>query len=258
METFSVVDITPDIAAKMLRTNTKNRPVSRATVDRYAEIMKRGEWVLNGDTITFDENNVQVDGQHRCLAVIKSGVTIPCIVVRGVSVDAFLTKDGGKRRSNADVLGINGVKHTRATAAAIRAYVRLKKGNNAANFITPTQCVEILESHPFITYWTGRYIGARKTKELMPASISGALALASEKYGMEICERFFDQLNSGAGLAANDPAYVLRERFLAQHRGSKLPAETELAFIVKALGAHCKGQKIKLLRMIAGESFPEL
>lgn len=41
---IKVMDITPAIAALLLKGNANNRPLSKGYVDAYAEDMKSGEW----------------------------------------------------------------------------------------------------------------------------------------------------------------------------------------------------------------------
>lgn len=106
-----VEEITPEIAAAMLAHSPEHQ---RGVKERYAaslaQAMRRGEWVVNGESIVVDEEGHTIDGQHRLRAVVASGVTIYSLVVRGVSVsrDVFATLNVGKSRSLADVIKIDG------------------------------------------------------------------------------------------------------------------------------------------------------
>ena len=99
--------ITPDIAKEMLLKNTNNRPVSEKHVRRLAKEITEDRWQLNGDTIRFNGTRL-VDGQHRLLAVVKSGKAIETLVVDGLESDVFKTIDIGKIRSNGDTLAADG------------------------------------------------------------------------------------------------------------------------------------------------------
>ena len=95
--------ITPQIASEYLAKNTNNyRVLSKSKVDSYAEDMKSGNWQENGEGIAFSEDGTLKDGQHRLQAIIRSGVTIPMLVVRGVASDVQIY-DWGTGRTNAQV-----------------------------------------------------------------------------------------------------------------------------------------------------------
>lgn len=49
----SVEYIFPSQAAEWLLSNIRNRPVSQRTVERIAEEIRGGGWVVNGDAIRF-------------------------------------------------------------------------------------------------------------------------------------------------------------------------------------------------------------
>ena len=62
------------------------------TVNEYIAQMRKGLWVLNGETVCFDANGALMDGHHRLLAIIESGITIEVLVVRGVAAFLMLYK----------------------------------------------------------------------------------------------------------------------------------------------------------------------
>ena len=105
--TTQIVDMTPEIAKDiLLKHNNKNRTVKSRRVKDYAEQMKRGEWKLNGESIIFDETGELRDGQHRLMAVVESGCTVPMTVVKGVSKTCEIF-DRGAGRSLRDIITLN-------------------------------------------------------------------------------------------------------------------------------------------------------
>lgn len=64
-----IVNLTPDIASRMLNTNQRNRPLKNNVVKQYAAAMLRGEWKLNGETIIISRDGNLLDGQHRISAL---------------------------------------------------------------------------------------------------------------------------------------------------------------------------------------------
>lgn len=84
-----VLEVTPAMAAEWLKKNTVNRPLDPSLVQRYATIMKAGNWLLNGKTIVFDEDGFMRNGQHRCYAAVEANTSFPSVVVFNLSRDAF-------------------------------------------------------------------------------------------------------------------------------------------------------------------------
>jgi len=69
--------LTPSLATQLLAANTKqNRPVIRGNVEYLKGELLRGAYTLNNDAITTDVNGILINGQHRCLAVKETGITI--------------------------------------------------------------------------------------------------------------------------------------------------------------------------------------
>ena len=71
--TVSMVCITPEIAKYYLSYNTKNRKQSEKSIKFLVDQMEKGLFLENGESIVFDKNMKLTDGQHRLLAIIKSG-----------------------------------------------------------------------------------------------------------------------------------------------------------------------------------------
>lgn len=98
--------VTPAMAEHWLVANTDNRPIRRFTVLEYAGAMKRGEWKLSPQGVTFSASGRLLDGQHRLAAIVQAGVNVWLYVTRGAPDDVFSVLDQGARRSYADVSGL--------------------------------------------------------------------------------------------------------------------------------------------------------
>jgi len=130
------MEITPEIAAEMLQHNKNNRYVQNNTVAFYTEQMLRGQWKLNGEAIKFDWNGNLIDGQHRLLAVVNSGVTIQTYVIRNLNPESFDTIDTGRGRSASAVLSCYDIKNYSIIATSITAYLVLLKNSHSAMVLT--------------------------------------------------------------------------------------------------------------------------
>lgn len=129
-------NITPAKAQQYLQTSEGNRPISKPTVHSYADTMKKGNWLLNGECITFDSDGHLQNGHHRLLAVIEAGIPVRFDVCRGVSADAFSTYDCGRHRTVGQLLAMQGTKHYNLVGSIVSANDMLVKtgrlcGNNA-------------------------------------------------------------------------------------------------------------------------------
>lgn len=96
----------PKEAEQALLANHNNRPVRLQHVEWLAAAIQAGQWALSHQGIAFDVTGRLVDGQHRCKAIIMSGMTVAVMVTRGLPSDSFMVMDQGAIRSNSDVLSL--------------------------------------------------------------------------------------------------------------------------------------------------------
>ncbi len=108
-QNVTVQEITPTMAQRYLEQNRANRPLSARTVRELSQAIHNDEWQVNGEAIKFDEDGNLIDGQHRMNAVIHSNRSIKTYVLRNLPSDSFKTLDTGKKRNNADTLGLLGL-----------------------------------------------------------------------------------------------------------------------------------------------------
>ena len=115
--------ITPELASEYLAKNTNNyRVMSNQKVDIYAKDMKNGNWQENGEGIAFCEDGTLKDGQHRLQAIVRSGVTIPMLVVRGVASNVQVY-DWGTNRTSAQIARAGGYALTTDMIGAARLII---------------------------------------------------------------------------------------------------------------------------------------
>lgn len=98
--------VAPALATEWLQKNSINRNPNKATIKKYAADMEAGRWAITSDLIAFDPDGVLLNGQHRLMAVIKSGATVGMMVARGVPRESFAVTDRGRPRNYAFALGI--------------------------------------------------------------------------------------------------------------------------------------------------------
>ncbi len=121
---LGLVVVSPRLAAHWLKNNFGNRPVSEDTVAAYARDAVNGLFLTTHQGIAFNDKDELIDGQHRLLAIVKSGISCTLMVsfgwlseVRGREMKRMDVIDRGKTRSVADQLKIqHGLKHGTAIA----------------------------------------------------------------------------------------------------------------------------------------------
>jgi hypothetical protein len=243
--------LTPELAKAFLEGNDRNRPCSQVHVNRLAKEMLAGRWKFNGDTICRNGSRL-IDGQHRCEAVVKSGVSVRTILVEGLDHDVFDTKDCGKKRSAGDVLAVSGEKHYTTVAAALKVVDSYMTGQfdkeAGKQRWSNSEVTEILAKYPEVresVQWC-RSLG---NKGLLQYSVMCGLHYLFSRGDTEKANDFFTLLIGGAGLESGNAIFVLRERLVANMATkAKLPQTYTVAITIKAWNHWREGTPIKYLR----------
>lgn len=251
--TLLVMLVTPDMARGWLATQANNRRVTPGRVSQFARDILAGNWMLNGETIVFDENGRLLDGQHRLHAVIEAGIPVRMAVARNVPAAAMATLDQGRPRGLGDVLQIDSQKNANLLAAIVRwVYKYEHTAMQSQGPISHSELLVTLERHPkildsvqmmtslprigapapigFVHYW-----GARTTSAAKADEFAHSLAHGSDM--------------GGNGLPAGHPIFLLRERLLRERLGkSKLPAIEVCALSIIAWKYFIADRRLRHLR----------
>lgn len=246
--------ITTAKAQQYLNTSLGNRPISKPTVRSYADSMKQGKWMLNGDTITFDVDGHLIDGHHRLNAVIMAEVPVVMSVCRGVDADAFKTKDDGLHRRLSQLIGMQKVKNYNAVAAAVLAndvlikYGKIFDSNNKGNKgkrRSNIDSYDLYSKDPEGFQYSAEYACEKyRCANILLASWIGGLhyyLTHTGCYEKEFVENFFNNLCS---LDASDivPVDLLRKRLVKEKMsGTKLKPDMLFALICKTWNFYVGG-----------------
>lgn len=147
-----LVYITPQVAQKYLSHNTQNRKESPRNVNFLVDQMKKGLFLENGESIVFDVNNNLTDGQHRLMAILKSGIPYHIPVVRGVQKNTMATYDTGKNRSSIDILNLNGFKNATNLSALVKLIYKYETRNSKASGASTKNRIEGLTNQQVLNY----------------------------------------------------------------------------------------------------------
>lgn len=267
--THTVELIGPTEAHKLMEGNTKNRAIRNNIVTTYAKAMAAGNWPFDGAPVRIAPDDTLLDGQHRLLAVIESGVTLEFSIWRNVNPDTQNVMDTGRKRSIADALHLRGEINCAALGAVLGLAYRWDlgyRGSNLTNGTSKTQSqipdlLKYLDLHPGIRASINPgYFLTRRVH--INASVTTLAHYIFTEIDPADAEGFFGQLASGANLAEDSPIFALRETLKrADKPGVTTAPSVYLALLIKAWNAYREGRPVKLLLFKSGgaspESFPE-
>lgn len=260
-----VITITPDMAAKYLEQNTKNRPLNQRKVEELVKAMEDGEWKLGTDAIGFDTNGRMINGQHRMTALVEYGRPLEFLVTTGLEPEAFNVIDTGRMRSAGDVLTTEGIASGHHKSAIIRFVYAYKKGvittgkegtrdsgmNNQDVLDYAFKYRNELEEAYNVSVEVGKDFKGLKGREV--GGMFWILAKIDKPQALD----FFRALGTGAMLSADNPIYVLRQRLLDELRAKKkFPMRDKLAWLIVAWNHVKRGTKTKIIKW-DGITFPK-
>ncbi len=266
-EIVEIVTITPDLAKQWIKAaKVRNRRLRDDYVAKLAEAMRRGEFQFNGDAIRWSKSNIILDGQHRLEAIIRSGVSVQQIVVRGLDDDSQVTMDRQNKRTLGHHLDIMGETNSKTLTAAVNMAwqwdqgARWNIGRTTAGTPTYEQAYDFLRDHPGIRV-SVEVTKPLRSKKVMRESTGALIHWIFSNLNPDACEDFFERLISGAHVDDGDPIFALRERS-KDLRSEKLETpETIVPLACKAWNLYRSGKTVRYLRVRTGgdspEAFPE-
>lgn len=253
---IDVITITPEMAAQWLeKSNTRNRSVSEKTVKAYADDIINNRWELTGQGISFYDDGVLADGQHRLHAIIMADKPTTMTVTKGLLQSAINGIDQHRARAVHDTLTLK-QDYGRVTAtdvAALRLCYPHGKTNTAA---MEAMLVENYENLSIVN----QMFGAQSTKTgsaIMRATVLLALADGEDKCGLA---EFVDVLVNGITTQPHHKTVVLLRDMILQGQAGGGEAHRR-AFMRKsqlALSRFLKKQAAKRLSDVEYYTYPLL
>ena len=246
-----VVPVTPALAKRWLKHNTRNRSIRESVVTRYVGDMINGRWKFAGDPIRFDSEGVLIDGQHRLAALAKCDeeTQIDMLVITGLDPESQMVMDQGSRRNPGDQLGLKGIKNGNYIAAAVKQILIWDKGMlfrdaNIGKEISSSPAIqEWVEHNPEAVQWMQDNRTSLRSNDANP-SIATMAGILFWRINPDAATEFFRLLNDGAG--AGNPINTLDKRLQRMRReGIKWPHRDQLALFIQAWNAWVEGKNPK-------------
>jgi hypothetical protein len=261
---ISLETITPVIAREMLKLNTNNRRVDPEEVNYLSGAMSRQEWVVNGETISFDTDEILVDGQHRLHAVVASGVSIETLVIRNLPTSARDVVGQERVRKLSEQLAVEGFERSVYLASAVNNLHRftgeeIRKGRG----IRPStnQALERLGRSPELQESVALVSVIPREIGFGPVGVLATMHFLFRQVDPEPTDQFFTGLIDGEELARGDPVLLLRNRFLQEGmkaRRDRLKPHNVAHLMIVAFNHRRAGNRLEKLRARWNDPFPEI
>jgi hypothetical protein len=259
--------VSPEDAKNWLENcNLDNRSINQHRVTAYVNDIVKGNWREDtGECIKFSKTGKLLDGQHRLLAILKSGISINLHIANNLEDSVFNVLDTGKPRGGMDAMKIAGVSAYAQLSATIQKYVILKNGgyrSDKGNALSNSELLKIYNLRPL--YWDakGNYTNRQKLKfnHIMSATLIGSFSATFDDKDIIASEMFFEELCTGRDIT-NETIDVLRNRLIKDKltKINKISKKVEIAFIIKTWNAYRLNKEYKFLRFDENtESFPTI
>lgn len=253
--------VTPDMASAWLsRRCSHQRPVSRDNISSLTSQILNGQWRFDGSSIVFDSNGELIDGQHRCQAVIESSTPIDTLVVWGVDPSSYVTKDTGKSRTAADIIGLDNAKVVVTVARAAISMTRWSEpfnGGRRGSKISNGDVLECVRNDPDVVAAVNWVLATKERRSIGPNALTAVCYYLTAKVDRRMADEFWEGVAIGSNLSSNDPRLVFL-RFL-RNLGpaySNMHRRTYVGCAIKTWNACRLHTGIRLLKLLNSEEFP--
>jgi hypothetical protein len=250
-----VVEMTPDLARRLLETNVDNRPLKQGLIDRIEHDIRSDQFRLNGEPIIISVDGHLNDGQHRLLAIIAADKAVNVFVAFGVPRDSRFTVDMGDVRTTSNLLSMQSV--ARRTPASIIAknlfafrqaisHAQQKHGVGKQDIVGEFGRYRTAIEAAIERFSKDSFV--RATRCLAPAAaayviISNAGVRAVDR------EAFFTKLVVGANLEPDNPILHLRGKLLERQDYDGRRTEARLELILRYWNAWAANAPVSTVRM---------
>jgi len=261
---IAMVRITPKLAEHWLNFRPDSqRDKKKRLIRLLVSDIKAGWWSeKNGETIKFDINGQLIDGQHRVLSVVTSGIPITSLVVFGCQQKDIETIDAGTSRTMSDVFKISGFKDHVLLSAATSRIVQILDGGTPKNFYTPTKKAAVKFAKENITELEHSITMSRKAKDWITMSNGAALHFLYHRVDPATADTMFLEFKNPKGDRGN-AIQVLKDMMVKVKNSSMTRtlaynAYWQCAVTIKAFNAYFLCQDVKLLKYSRTERYPQI
>lgn len=256
-----IITINPEFAQELLSTNTSNRPVNKANLEYFCELLRAGRFALTHQGIAIDSEGTLIDGQHRLLAIVMTGITVDLMVTYDLPPETFSKIDSGKIRNGSDTLTHMGYTGGNDLAAGLRLLYNYNNNPESRwrSYNSLVKNDQIAELAPLYPDMADLIPVARRVRHACGVSISGALVTLYLIRDHDAAEAWIDGVVTGANLSEGDPRLAYRNVFHnAKMSKRRIDNQEALALGLKSFLAFTRDKPVKVLGWRTGEKFPRI
>lgn len=262
--------ITPKRAQELLATMKHNRQVTRGAVEKWVKEMLSGRWRSMSQGFAVDWDGHLMNGQHRLLAVIESGVTIETDVTYNEDPENFKVMDKGRKRTIADDLSIADVQYPNESARIYRLWLDLQAtkpnryvalGKTSRFGWNSDQAIKWVQEHEaLLAHVIERCRRKDAKRALHPPTLMQTLYFRFYEIDPESADDFMEKLICGCDGAGPVPKLrdALDKLLLEKARGMNPPMYLFAAIVIKAWNAYREGKRPRIIGFGANEHFPAI
>jgi hypothetical protein len=252
------VNMTEEIARKILGKNPSNRHKSGSTIEAYTRDMVAGRWMETGEAIKVDIEGNLIDGQHRlesflkyakdCISKGKPVATLRFLVITGLEPESRHVVDSGRKRSASDALAIMGYSDHGRLAAAARWLLVIKQGGRLKERISTAEIIDVVERHPGLCT---ACLFKKSPVGTIPSLLSAIRYIYTgivPEYQEEV-EAFASAFVFGKSSYDDDAAICFRERIIRDKNSGGLDPMTIYIGTVYAFNLFLNKTPVKLFRI---------
>jgi hypothetical protein len=258
-----ITKVTPEMATLWMKQDRQgNRPIRRLAVEEYTRDMKSGVWNLATDAIAFNDAGQLLNGRHRLLAIIESGVTIDSIILLGKTTVYDI--DGGVHRGPSDYFHLRGVANSTRCAAACRIVAEWEI-NRLASMLNIKHSVselwKVWERHPGLIR-SVEYVQGFPQGKLVQIGHQSTLMAFHYLFATEdqaLSDAYLDGVVTADGVRSTDPVALVRDRFIQIKMDASrktVPLREWQHLLAKGWKATVAGKTLKILKIHRTEAFP--
>lgn len=251
-----IINVTPEMAQAFINSNKRNRKISEHRVTKYAKDMERGMW-SPATMLIVDEDGSMVDANHRMMAVIKSGRTVPMVIFKGLEKKYIPMIDTGRPRTAGDMLAfleeMDGISSLRNKSVIVRWILRYKH-----NAISETKGFTDIGYDDIANFMLENKDGVEQAmkdfssiRSMAVLSAGAAMFLIRDgnKEHKNRVDDFIRRIAEGENIKKGDPEFAAREALyrITAESGSQRSIKTFYA-IVYAWNAVVDNTPIRLIR----------
>lgn len=256
---FTVV--TPELANVLLTYfNDTNRPISNTNILNLHKEISNNRWLVNGETITFNEAGDMTNGQHRLLALVKADVSLLLLTITGLKEETFATIDGGRKRVTSDVLAHAGVTSSKNTSSLCKFIFGFKQRkyfahrNTSSRTLSNTSILSYYNTLDDVEIHNSVNFGqtySKKANGILTPTVLGGMYYLFNEVDKEKSFDFLSKLCTGDNLMTGSPILALRNKLIkakiekSYHIGNDLLIKN----IAYCWEKYLKGESVKIIKL---------